>query len=129
MGVSTYDIVAFVPIVDVERAKAFYRDKLGLRLINEELPFALVFDAHGIMLRLGIGGKASPALGTVLGWRVPEISAVVRDLTQAGIQFERYDFLQQDDLGIWTSPTGARVAWFRDPDGNVLSLSEHPEGR
>src|SRR5271156_2503914 len=129
MGVSTYEIVAFVPIVDVERAKAFYRDKLGLRLGNEEIPFALVFDAHGIMLRLAIGGKASPAPGTVLGWRVPEISAVVRDLTQAGIQFERYDFLQQDDLGIWTSPTGARVAWFRDPDGNVLSLSEHPEDR
>jgi catechol 2,3-dioxygenase-like lactoylglutathione lyase family enzyme len=129
MGVSTYDIIAFVPIADVERAKSFYRDRLGLRLVNEELPFALVFDVNGIMLRLAIGGKASPAPGTVLGWKVPEVAPVVKDLAQAGIQFERYDFLQQDDLGIWTSPTGARVAWFKDPDGNVLSLSEHPEDK
>jgi len=129
MGLSAYSIVAFVPIADVGAAKTFYRDKLGLRLVTEELPFALVFDAHGIMLRLAIGGNASPAPGTVLGWRVPEITPVVRDLTQAGIQFERYEFLQQDDLGIWTSPTGARVAWFKDPEGNVLSLSEHPEGK
>jgi len=129
VGVSTYDIVAFVPIVDVERAKAFYRDKLKLTLVSEDLPFALVFDAHGIMLRLAIGGKASPAPGTVLGWRVPDITAAASDLAQAGIQFERYEFLQQDELGIWTSPTGARVAWFKDPDGNVLSLSEHPEDK
>jgi catechol 2,3-dioxygenase-like lactoylglutathione lyase family enzyme len=129
MGLSVYSIVAFVPITNVEAAKAFYRDKLGLRLVSEEPPFALVFDAHGIMLRLSIVEKASPAQGTVLGWRVPQVAPVVRDLVQAGIQFTRYEFIKQDELGIWTTPTGARVAWFKDPDGNVLSLSEHPEDK
>ena len=126
-GLGQYNIIGFATIVDVERAKAFYRDTLGLRLINEEPPFALVFDAHGIMLRLAMGKELPPAHGTVLGWQVPDVATVVKDLMQAGIRFERYDFLQQDELGIWTSPTGAKVAWFKDPDGNLLSLSEHPE--
>jgi catechol 2,3-dioxygenase-like lactoylglutathione lyase family enzyme len=122
-----YDIVAFVTIVDVEKAKTFYRDTLGLTLVNEEPPFALVFDANGIMLRLSMAKERPPAQGTVLGWRVPEIGTAVRELTSAGVSFERYDFLTQDEQGIWTSPSGAKVAWFKDPDGNVLSLSEHPE--
>ena len=68
-----------------------------------------------------------PAHGTVLGWQVPEIAATVKDLTQAGVRFERFEGMAQDELGIWTSPTGAKVAWFKDPDGNILSVSEHPE--
>lgn len=126
-GVSSYNIIAFVTIVDVERAKSFYADTLGLRLVSEEPPFALIFDAHGIMLRLGMGKELPPAHGTVLGWQVPDIESAVRTLQASGVQFERYSFLKQDDVGIWTSPTGARVAWFKDPDGNILSLSEHPE--
>ena len=126
-GLGQYNIIGFATIVDVDRARAFYRDTLGLRLINEEPPFALVFDANGIMLRLAMGKELPPAHGTVLGWQVPDIAAAVKDLSQAGIAFERYDFLKQDDAGIWTSPTGAKVAWFKDPDGNILSLSEHPE--
>ena len=63
----------------------------------------------------------------MLGWEVPDAEAAVRDLLNAGVTFERYGFMQQDDLGIWTTPTGAKVAWFKDPDGNVLSISEHPE--
>jgi len=126
-GLGNYNIVGFVAIVDVERAKQFYRDTLGLRLVSEEPPFALVFEAHGIMLRLGMGKELPPARGTVLGWQVPDIVAAVRDLEQAGVRFERYDFAKQDDLGVWTTPTGAKVAWFKDPDGNILSLSEHPE--
>jgi catechol 2,3-dioxygenase-like lactoylglutathione lyase family enzyme len=122
-----YNIIGFVTIVDVDQAKTFYRDKLGLRLVSEEAPFALVFDANGIMVRLGMGKERPPVVGTVLGWQVPDATAAVKDLEQAGIAFERYDFLQQDGQGIWTSPTGARVAWFKDPDGNVLSISEHPE--
>ena len=114
-------------IVDVARAKEFYRDTLGLRLVSEEPPFALVFDANGIMLRLGMGKERAPVPGTVLGWQVPDMAAAVADLTQAGIRFERYDFLKQDESGVWTAPTGARVAWFKDPDGNTLSISEHPE--
>jgi catechol 2,3-dioxygenase-like lactoylglutathione lyase family enzyme len=126
-GLGNFNIVGFVTIVDVSRAKAFYRDTLGLRLVMEEPPFALVFDANGIMIRLGMGKEIAPAHGTVLGWQVPEVSEGVRDLGQAGIQFERYAGMEQDELGIWTSPTGAKVAWFKDPDGNILSISEHPE--
>ena len=126
-GLGSYNIIGFVTIVDVERAKAFYRDTLGLRLVSEEPPFALVFQANGIMLRLGMGKERPPVQGTVLGWQVPDIAAAVKDLIEAGVSFERYGFMKQDELGIWTSPTGAKVAWFKDPDGNVLSLSEHPE--
>jgi len=126
-GLSCYNIIGFVSIVDVARAKAFYRDTLGLRLITEEPPFALVFDANGIMLRLGMAKEIAPAHGTVLGWQVPEIGATVKNLTQTGVRFERYEGMNQDEVGIWTSPTGAKVAWFKDPDGNTLSLSEHPE--
>jgi hypothetical protein len=93
----------------------------------EEPPFALVFEANGIMLRLGMAKKLLPAHGTVLGWQVPEIAATVESLGQAGVRFERYEGMAQDELGIWTSPTGAKVAWFKDPDGNILSVSEHPE--
>jgi len=122
-----HNIVGFVNIVDVARAKAFYRDTLGLHLVSEEPPFALVFDANGIILRLGMAKELPPALGTVMGWQVPDIVATVKELEQAGILFERYKQMKQDELGIWTAPTGAKVAWFKDPDGNILSIGEHPE--
>jgi catechol 2,3-dioxygenase-like lactoylglutathione lyase family enzyme len=124
-----YNIIGFASIVDVERAKAFYRDTLGLTLLNEEPPFALVFDANGIMIRLGMAKELPPVKGTVLGWQVPDIVAAVNELVEAGVRFERYgfDWMKQDEHGIWTAPTGAKVAWFKDPDGNTLSLSEHPE--
>ena len=120
-------IVAFVNIRDAERAKAFYRDTLGLPLMEEELPFALVFDANGTMLRLAINPQAEPIGGTVLGWRVPRLEESVRSLAGAGVAFERWGFMQQDELGIWTTPTGAKVAWFKDPDGNLLSLTQFPD--
>jgi len=126
-GLSGYNLIAFATIVDVERAKTFYRDTLGLRLLAEEPPFALVFESNGIMIRLGMGKELPPARGTVLGWEVPDVAAAVRDLSAAGVRFERYPQLPQDDLGIWTAPGGAKVAWFQDPDGNILSLSSHPE--
>ena len=122
-----YNIVAFLTIVDVERAKLFYRDTLGLTLISEEPPFALVFDAHGIMVRLVMGKERPKVPGTVLGWQVPDIRSAIRDLRANDVSFERFDGLQQDEAGIWASPSGASVAWFRDPDGNLLSISEHPE--
>ena len=121
-----YSVIGFVTIVNVARAKHFYQDTLGLRLVTEEPPFALVFDANGIMLRLGMATELPPTNGTVLGWQVPDIVAVAEDLQQAGVCFEHYQQMEQDELGIWTSPTGAKVAWFKDPDGNILSLSEHP---
>jgi catechol 2,3-dioxygenase-like lactoylglutathione lyase family enzyme len=126
-GLGKYNIVGFVAIVDVPRAKNFYQNTLGLRLVMEEPPFALVFDANGIMLRLVMAKTLPPAFGTVLGWQVPEIASTVKNLGQAGVHFERYDGMNQDELGIWTSPTGAKVAWFKDPDGNILSVTEHPE--
>jgi catechol 2,3-dioxygenase-like lactoylglutathione lyase family enzyme len=119
--------VAFASIVDTERAKAFYRDTLGLRLLSEEPPFALVFEANGVMIRLVMSQEMPPSRGTVLGWQVPEIATAVKDLIAAGVSFERFAGMPQDMLGIWTAPTGARVAWFKDPDGNLLSISEHPE--
>ena len=128
-GFARYKIIAFAAIVNVERAKEFYRDKLGLRLLSEEPPFALVFDANGIMVRLGMAKELPPARGTVLGWEVPDAAAAVRELEQAGIRCERYEHMKQDEMGIWTTPTGAKVAWFKDPDGNILSVSEHPERR
>lgn len=128
-GLGKYNIVAFLSIVDVARAKAFYSDTLGLRLVSEEPPFALVYNANGIMLRL-VMAKVRPEFnGTLLGWQVPDISAAVTELEKAGVAFERYglDFMKQDEQGIWTTPTGSKVAWFKDPDGNTLSVSEHPE--
>ena len=128
-GLAKYNIIAFATIVDVERARSFYRDTLGLTLLSEEPPFALVFDANGIMIRLGMGKELPKVPGTVLGWQVPDIVAAVGELVDAGVRFERFDGMgmKQDELGVWTAPTGAKVAWFRDPDGNILSLSEHPE--
>jgi catechol 2,3-dioxygenase-like lactoylglutathione lyase family enzyme len=126
VGLGKYNIIGFVTIVDVARAKEFYRDTLGLRLLTEEPPFALVFEANGIMLRLVMGSEVPPARGTVLGWQVPDVASTVHDLEQAGVRFERYDFMQQDEHGIWTTPNGGKVAWFKDPDGNILSVSEHP---
>ena len=108
-GLGKYNIIGFVSIVDVSRARDFYRDILGLRLVMEG-PFALVFDANGIMLRLGMAKELPPAYGTVLGWQVPEITATVMNLAQAGVRFERYGGMNQDELGIWISPTGAKLA-------------------
>jgi catechol 2,3-dioxygenase-like lactoylglutathione lyase family enzyme len=121
------NLIGFITIVDAARARQFYQDKLGLRLVSDELPFALVFDANGIMLRLAIAGERPAVNGTVLGWQVPHAAAAVAALEQSGITFERYSFLPQDEHGIWTTPTGSKVAWFKDPDGNLLSISEHPE--
>ena len=124
-----YNIVAFVTIFDVARAKSFYRDTLGLTLVSEEPPFALVFDANGTMVRLAMGKELPKVPGTVLGWQVPEIRSAVGELKSAGVRFERFDGMKQDETGIWTSPNGAKVAWFRDPDGNILSITEHPEAK
>ncbi len=123
---SKCNMVAFVQITDPDRARTFYRNTLGLKLIAEELPYALVFDANGIMLRLAIAKEKLSFTGTVLGWQVPDAAAAVQALQLAGVQFERYGFMKQDELGIWTTPAGAKVAWFKDPDGNTLSISQHP---
>jgi catechol 2,3-dioxygenase-like lactoylglutathione lyase family enzyme len=124
-GLSSCKIGAFAAVVDRNAALAFYRDTLGLTLVSED-KFALVFDAGGTTLRISPVEKMAPAPYTVLGWEVPDIAAMVTTLAGRGVRFERYGFLQQDDLGIWNAPGGARVAWFQDPSGNILSLAQHP---
>jgi catechol 2,3-dioxygenase-like lactoylglutathione lyase family enzyme len=118
-------LVGFVPITDPARAKAFYAEKLGLKFISED-SFAVVFDANGNLLRLTLMNEVNPQAFTILGWQVSDIVATVTRLQEAGVAFERYgDFMQQDEFGIWAAPGGAKVAWFKDPDGNILSVSQH----
>jgi catechol 2,3-dioxygenase-like lactoylglutathione lyase family enzyme len=117
-------IVAFVPTKDFDKARAFYEGVLGLRFVKDD-GFALVLDANGIMVRVAKVQDFKPAQFTILGWQVPDIESVVRGLQKKGVHFEIFGFLKQDDLGIWTAPTGDKVAWFKDPDGNVLSVSQH----
>jgi len=118
------NIVAFVPITDSETARTFYEGVLGLRFINDD-GFALVLDANGIMVRAVKMKEVKPAQFTVLGWQVSNIEDVVRHLMNKGVHFETFGFFKQDEFGIWTAPTGDKVAWFKDPDGNILSVSEH----
>ena len=122
-ALSTAKVAAFVPTRSPERAKKFYRETLGLKFVSED-PFAVVFNVNGIMLRVSVVGEFTPHKFTVLGWGVPDIVKAVKDLQKAGVTFERYKGMQQDDAGIWTSPNGAKVAWFKDPDGNTLSITE-----
>jgi len=114
---------SFIPTVKPAEAKAFYRDILGLKLLSED-DYALEFDANGTLFRVIIVPELKPHAFTALGWNVHNIEAVIRALNNKGVFCEKYDFMTQDKLGIWTSPGGSKVAWFKDPDGNVLSLTE-----
>lgn len=118
-------IVAFVPTKDGKKSRPFYEGLLGLRFVSED-KFALVLDADGTMLRVTTVGDFKPQAFTVCGWRVPNIRGTVSALREKGVRFEMYGMPGQDADGIWSSPSGAKVAWFRDPDGNVLSLTEFP---
>ena len=131
----TQKIVAFAAVRDRDAARKFYRDTLGLRLLGED-QFAIIFDANGTTLRLVPVKDWTPPQFTVLGWDVEDIVAAVAHLRSAGVAFQRYPWMKdQDENGIWTSPSGpevaavhagARVAWFKDPDGNVLSVAQMP---
>lgn len=116
-------LIAFVPTLDLARARAFFEGILGMRLVSED-GFASVFDASGTQLRVTKVEKLTPQPFTVLGWEVADISDSVSRLSKHGVQFEKYGMPGQDDRGIWTSPSGARIAWFKDRDGNVLSLTQ-----
>lgn len=119
----TSPLVAFAPATDLDRAQAFYAGVLGLPLV-ERSPYACVFAAAGTTLRVTLVGATAGAPYTILGWEVPDIAVTVGALALAGVIFLRYDGMAQDDQGVWTTPDGARVAWFPDPDGNVLSLTQ-----
>lgn len=116
-------IIAFAATVDSTNARAFYEDVLGLRCVTDD-QFALVVDANGVQLRIQKVAALAPQPHTLLGWSVISIDFAVRNLASRGVAFERYPHFQQDQQGVWTSPSGAKVAWFKDPDGNLLSLTE-----
>lgn len=118
------NIIAFIPITDSNKARAFYENVLGLTFIKDD-GFAVVFEANGIMVRAVKIKDFTPAQFTILGWQVSDIEKVVRELTAKGLHFEIFGFFKQDELGIWTAPGGDKVAWFKDPDGNLLSVSQH----
>ena len=118
-----FELIAFVSTTNPARADKFYADALGLQLVNQS-PFALVVDAHATMLRVTVVEQLDPAPNTVLGWAVADISEATRALVARGVVFLNYEGMRQDAQGIWQSPSGAMIAWFTDPDGNVLSLTQ-----
>jgi catechol 2,3-dioxygenase-like lactoylglutathione lyase family enzyme len=120
----TAAVMGFIPTTDFTRARAFYVDLLGLTLVSED-DFAIEVKSGGTHIRITEVGDLTPHPFTILGWRVDDIVAEVRELAAKGLAFERYSWAKQDEHGIWTAPGGAQVAWFRDPDGNTLSLSQH----
>ena len=121
---SSSKIVGFVPTKDSQKAQAFYEGKLGFQFVSDD-QFALVMRAGETMIRIAKAQDFTPAPYTVLGWEVRDIEAIVRWLTQRGVVFEKYPFVQDRELGIWTTPGGDKVAWFKDADGNILSVSQH----
>ena len=122
---ATSKLVAFIPTKDAARARIFYEDTLGLRFVQDD-NFALVMESNGTTIRIARVGDFTPYPFTVLGWEVSDIDSAVADLAAKGVQFNRYSFLEQAENGVWTAPgNAAKVAWFPDPDGNTLSLSQH----
>ena len=117
------NVVAFVATSRPDEAKSFYEEALGLRLLTDDA-FAVVFDANGVMLRVQKVQENTPPPYTVLGWDVIDIRVTVEELSGRGVRFERYEWLGQDEAGVWAAPSGARIAWFKDPDGNTLSLTQ-----
>lgn len=121
---ATSNFIAIIPTKDFTQARNFYENILQLRFLEEDA-FALVFQAHHALLRIVKIPDFQPAPYTLHGWQVSNIGDEVRELEASGVLFERYPWFEQDDLGIWTAPNGSLVAWFKDPDGNVLSASQH----
>ena len=119
----THPLMACLATCDAQRSRQFFEGTLGLTFVSDD-PFALVFEANGTSVRIQKVGSFAPQPFTVLGWRVPDLASVVDGLAGRGVQFERFEGMGQDARGIWTSPGGALVAWFKDPDGNTLSLTQ-----
>jgi catechol 2,3-dioxygenase-like lactoylglutathione lyase family enzyme len=121
----SFDVMAFVVTTDTARARKFYEDTLGLRAVSEDAN-AFVLDANGTMVRVSQVRDFEPAAHTVLGWIVPDARGAVIQLGGRGVTFERFEYFTQDALRICTFPDGTKVAWFKDPDGNTLSISQLP---
>ncbi|MBZ5525430.1 MAG: VOC family protein [Acidobacteriia bacterium] len=125
------EVVTFIATLDPEKAREFYEETLGLHFVKDD-SFAMVFEmgkepgveGGGVPLRVVKVGTLLPHPFTVLGWNVADIMKTVTALAERGISFERYAWMKQDGMGVWTAPDGTRVAWFKDPDGNLLSVSQ-----
>jgi catechol 2,3-dioxygenase-like lactoylglutathione lyase family enzyme len=118
-------LMAFLATTDSARTRVFYEGVLGVRLVADD-PFALIYDGRGAELRIQKVERFEPQPHTALGWQVRAIDQTVREIVSRGGRFERYPSLAQDEAGIWKSPSGARIAWLKDPDGNLLSFTEKP---
>jgi catechol 2,3-dioxygenase-like lactoylglutathione lyase family enzyme len=125
MPLSKAQVTPFLATTDLTRARAFFEGVLGLRVSSLD-SFALVLETPTGSIRVTQVQELARAPYTVLGWDVSDIQAVVQELTQRGVTFKRYPGMTQDELGVWTAPSGSRIAWFNDPDGNVLSVAQHP---
>ena len=117
-------IIGFVPTKDAVKARNFYEGKLGFQFISDD-PFALVVQAGETRIRIVKVPDFTPAPFTVLGWEVSNIEEMAAWLQKQGVVFEKYPWVQDKESGIWVAPSGDKVAWFKDPDGNVLSISQH----
>jgi catechol 2,3-dioxygenase-like lactoylglutathione lyase family enzyme len=117
-------LVGFVPTKDSRKAREFYEGKLGFQFVSDD-QFALVMQAGKSTIRIAKVKDFTPAQYTVMGWEVADVEAMVKWLNGRGVTFEKYPFVKDQESGIWTTPNGDKVAWFKDPDGNVLSLSQH----
>lgn len=127
MSLTTSRTIGFIPTSDAEAARVFYNDVLGITFVADD-QFALIFRVGpepGTMLRVVRAPGFTPAPFTIFGWEVDDIQAAVNDLNKRGIKFLRFGFFEQDEQGVWSSPDGSRIAWFKDPDGNTLSISQH----
>jgi len=117
-------LAAFVATADPEKAREFYESTLGLELISDE-EYAIVFNANGTTLRIQKSAPFTPHPFTSLGWHVPDMEAMMSELRSKGVVFEQYPWMPADSDGVMTFPSGAKVAWFKDPDGNLLSLDQY----
>ncbi|MGH7783825.1 MAG: VOC family protein [Candidatus Binatia bacterium] len=117
-------LAAFAATTDPDKAREFYEKTLGLKLISDE-EYAIVFDANGTTLSIQKSGEFTPHPFTSLGWHVDDIETAVNELRERGVAFEQYPRMADDSNSIMTCPNGAKVAWFKDPDGNLLSLDQY----
>src|SRR5580658_3464215 len=121
---ASMNMMGFLLTKDYDQARAFYEGKLGFTFVSLD-QFALVIEAGKNRIRIVKVPTFTPLVSTVLGWQVGDIEAMVNWLAKRGVEFDKYPFVQDKERGIWTAPDGSKVAWFKDPDGNVLSVSEH----
>jgi len=117
-------ITAFIPTIQIGQARRFYKDVLGLELVSQD-DYAIEFQGSGAILRITFVNEFKPHPFAVLGFKIDDINSQVKSLSEKGVAFEKYDSLEMNHLGIWIAPSKAKVAWFKDPDGNLLSLTEY----